>query len=334
MVQVSAKSNACSAQQPSGRAGAWIQATVALLLGLVAAVPVPAQSGLASTGYLTIAAVPLDPATSERRPGRWAVYLDGEFDQAAPARLARFVVEQQISQASVYFNSPGGSLVAAMTIGRLLREQGFSTHVGRRGADPRTPGSGVCYSACPFAYAGGDRRFLDGGSVLGIHRAANRVPVPDEGAFEQRVAAEATAYLRAMGVSTRLFHLMQTTPHDSIRLLSREEAARLGLVNAATPQGQNPRRARALETRALIDSDFIGNERKKSSRVSAGLRARTLAAHDAARASSPAMACAAAAIIAISTCAPGERAARSAHCAASASSPRVMWVKALVPSIA
>jgi hypothetical protein len=324
MVQVSAKSNACSAQQPSGRAGAWIQATVALLLGLVAAVPVPAQSGLASTGYLTIAAVPLDPATSERRPGRWAVYLDGEFDQAAPARLARFVVEQQISQASVYFNSPGGSLVAAMTIGRLLREQGFSTHVGRRGADPRTPGSGVCYSACPFAYAGGDRRFLDGGSVLGIHRAANRVPVPDEGAFEQRVAAEATAYLRAMGVSTRLFHLMQTTPHDSIRLLSREEAARLGLVNAATPQGQNPRRARALETRALIDSDFIGNERKKSSRVSAGLRARTLAAHDAARASSPAMACAAAAIIAISTCAPGERAARSAHCAASASSPSVM----------
>lgn len=262
------------------------------------------------------------------------MYLDGEFDQAAPARLARFVVEQQISQASVYFNSPGGSLVAAMAIGRLLREQGFSTYVGRRGADPRQPGSGVCYSACPFAYAGGSRRFLEGDSVLGIHRAANRVPVPDEGAFEQRVATEATTYLEAMGVSTRLFRMMQTTPHDSIRLLSREEAVRLGLVNAAMPQGQNPRRARAIETRALVASDFIGNERKKSSRVSAALRARTFDAHAAARASSPAMACATAAIIAISTWAPGERAARSAHCAASASSPSVMWVKARVPSIA
>lgn len=325
-------SNVCSAQQPSGRAGAWIQAASALLLGLLAAGP--AQSARASTAYLTIAAVQLGAGTSDRDPAHWAVYLDGEFDPAAPARLARFLVEQRISQASVYFNSPGGSLVAAMTIGRLVREQGFSAHVGRRGADPLRPGSGVCYSACPFAYAGGSRRFLDGDSVIGIHRAANRVPVPDEGAFEQRVAAEATAYLKSMGVSARLYRMMRTTPHDSIRLLSREEAARLGLVNATTPVSQNPRRARALETRNFIDSDFIGNERKKSARVSAALRARTFAAHDSARASSPAMACAAAAIIAISTCAPGERAARSAHSAASVSSPSVMWVKARVPSIA
>jgi hypothetical protein len=235
MVQVSAKSNVGIARQPSGRTGAWIQAASALLLGLLAAGPGPAQSGPASTAYLTIAAVPLGAGTSGRGPEHWAVYLDGEFDQAAPVRLARLVVEQQISQASVYLNSPGGSLVAAMTIGRLLREQRFSTHVGRRAADPRKPGSGVCYSACPFAYAGGARRFLEDDSVLGIHRAANRVPVPDDNAFEQRVAAEATTYLRDMGVSTRLFRMMQTTPHDSIRLLSRDEAVRLGLVNVATP---------------------------------------------------------------------------------------------------
>ena len=234
---MSAGSNSCSAQEASGRAGAWIQAASALLLGVLAAAPASAQSGLADSAYLTIAAVPLDPATWEHGPTHWAVYLDGEFDRVSPARLARFVVEQEISQASVYFNSPGGSLVAAMAIGRLLREQGFSAHVGRRGADPRRPEGGVCYSACPFAFAGGDRRFLDGDSMLGIHRAANRVPVPDEGAFEQRVAAEATTYLRAMGVSTELFRIMQTTPHDSIRLLSRKEALKLGLVNAETPQG-------------------------------------------------------------------------------------------------
>lgn len=334
MGQVSASSSVCTAKEPSGRPVAWIQPGSALLLGLLAAGPAQAQSGLVDAGYLTIAAVQLDPAESKHGPAHWAVFLDGEFDRAAPARLARFVVEQEISRASVYFNSPGGSLVAAMAIGRLLREQRFSAHVGRRGADLRKPEGGVCYSACPFAYAGGSRRFLDGDSVLGIHRAANRVPMPDEGAFEQRVAAEATTYLRAMGVSTRLFRMMQTTPHDSIRLLSREEAVRLGLVNATTPQGQNPSRARALETRAFATSDFIGNERKKSSRVRSALRSRTFDAHAAARTSSPAMACAAAAIIAISTWAPGARAARSAHCAASASSARVMWVRARVPSIA
>ena len=47
-----------------------------------------------------------------------------------------------------------------------------------------------------------------------------------------------------------------------------------------------------------------------------------------------ASACVAAAIIAISTCAPGERAARSAHSAAARHPRRAMCVKARVPSIA
>ena len=190
----------------------------------------PAQSGLASTAYLTIAAVPLGAGTSGRGPEHWAVYLDGEFDQAAPARLARIVVEQQISQASVYFNSPGGSLVAAMMIGRLLREHGFSTHVGRRAADPRKPGSGVCYSACPFAYAGGVRRSFEPGSILGVHRARNRVPVTDEGNFQDVVSAQAEDYLAEMGVSRDLASIMAAAPHDSIRYITLQEAGRLRLV--------------------------------------------------------------------------------------------------------
>jgi hypothetical protein len=50
---------------------------------------------------------------------------------------------------------------------------------------------------------------------------------------------------------------------------------------------QNRKRARAFDTRALVTSNVMGNARKKSDRVSVGLRERTLAAHDAARISSP-----------------------------------------------
>ena len=50
---------------------------------------------------------------------------------------------------------------------------------------------------------------------------------------------------------------------------------------------QKRKRVRAFDTRALVASDIIGNARKKSDRVSAGLRERTLAAQDAARISSP-----------------------------------------------
>jgi hypothetical protein len=50
---------------------------------------------------------------------------------------------------------------------------------------------------------------------------------------------------------------------------------------------QNPERLRALQTRSFVVSDFMGNARKKSCRLSAGLRARALAAQDVAWISSP-----------------------------------------------
>jgi hypothetical protein len=159
------------------------------------------------------------------------IFLDGYLDSHSATRLSDMVAGQKIKTASVYLNSPGGSLIQGMTIGRLLRERGFETNVGKRAADPRQPAAGVCYSACPFAFAGGVRRALLEGSVLGVHRAANRVPVPDEAVFEARVKGDATAYLAEMGVSPQLLELMMQVPPGKIRLISRTDALTLHLVN-------------------------------------------------------------------------------------------------------
>jgi hypothetical protein len=184
------------------------------------------------TAGLTITAVVPPDAGGDP----WMIYLDGVFDAAAAARLAGLLAQERITRADVYFNSPGGSLLAAMAIGRLIRERGFDTKVGRRSAHPSQTAAAVCYSACPFAYAGGVRRFLDAESVLGVHEAANRVPVPDESAFQRLVDFQATQYLDEMGVSPALLVLMRSAPHDRMRLLAREEAVGLGLVSAERVQ--------------------------------------------------------------------------------------------------
>ncbi len=203
-----------------------------LLLSMVAA---SEPATVAAPVYLGIEAVAPVPGASDPLSQQWTLYLDGPFDSDAAARLAGFLAQQGIEQASVYLNSPGGSLIAGMAIGRLLREQRFDTHVGRRTADPRKPAVGVCYSACPFAYAGGLGRFLEEGSVLGLHRVTNRVAVPDEFAFEQVVSGQALAYLADMGIDSGLFRMMDGVPPDGIRLLTRAEAMELKLVNDSGP---------------------------------------------------------------------------------------------------
>jgi hypothetical protein len=197
---------------------------------LLALLVAPALEAVNPTGNATLTITAVAPREAGGEP--WLIYLDGMFDSADSARLAGLIAQEQITRADVYFNSPGGSLLAAMSVGRLLRERGFDTYVGRRSAELRQPGAAVCYSACPFGFAGGVRRFLETASVLGVHAAANSVPVPDEFAFQQLVEAQATQYLGEMGVSAALLKLMRSVPHGGIRLLTRDEAVGLRLVNA------------------------------------------------------------------------------------------------------
>jgi len=164
--------------------------------------------------------------------GRWTIYLDGFIDIGAADRMRRLVKRESISDALVYFNSPGGHLVEAMALGRLLRELAFETSVGTRTAAARQPAAGVCYSACPFAYAGGVRRSLAAGSVFGVHRAQNSVPVTDESAFQGVVTDQVADYLATMGIGGDLLSIMLQVPHEQIRVLAKQELEQLNLVTA------------------------------------------------------------------------------------------------------
>lgn len=199
--------------------------------GIALVLLLAASATAAGPPYLSIEAVRPVPGSPQHPARQWTIYLDGQFDAGAPARLAELIAQQGIAAAAVYLNSPGGGLIPAMAIGHLLREHRFHTQVGRRVPGSQGPAPGVCYSACPFAYAGGVGRRLEQGSVIGIHRVTNRVAVPDEAAFEQVVAGQALEYLAAMGIDSQLFPMMASISPDGIRLLTRHELLRLHLVN-------------------------------------------------------------------------------------------------------
>lgn len=163
--------------------------------------------------------------------GRWLIYLDGPIDTGATARVVRVILAERITDAVVYLNSPGGSLVTAMQLGRVLREHEFDTRVGARTMDATRATAGTCHSACPLILAGGVRRSLEAASAIGLHRAANRVPVSDEDAFQRIVETQVVGYLAEMGVSVEVAGIMAAIPHDRIRDLSVDEALRLNLLN-------------------------------------------------------------------------------------------------------
>lgn len=221
----------CTARSTRSAFAAWLS----LALVIVGGAPARSSETAPEPTYLRILAV-APGLEGQVSPGeRWTIYLDGFIDTGAAARLGRLLDRKQIARATVHFNSPGGHLVEAMELGRMIRQRGYDTSVAARSPDSYLPRAGACYSACPFAFAGGVQRSLEPGSALGVHRARNRVPVPDEGVFQGVVSGQAGDYLAEMGVSEQLLVFMAAAPHDAIRELTPQDAERLRLVNSVAP---------------------------------------------------------------------------------------------------
>ena len=199
------------------------------LLAVLGQFPHPIAAAMPAT----LQVVAIAPGYPGRVTGdeRWLIYLDGPIDPGATARFERLLVAEKISRAVVYLNSPGGSLVTAMQLGRAVRAHAFDTRVGTRTTDAVRATAGTCHSACPFVLAGGVRRSLETGSTVGLHRAQNRVAVSDESDFQRVIATQVATYLAEMGLHPDVAGIMSAIPHDQIRGLTVAEARHLNLLN-------------------------------------------------------------------------------------------------------
>src|SRR5450432_4934177 len=100
------------------------------------------------------------------------LYLDGTIDPEAGKRLEDYITANRVPRDSwAILNSPGGSLLGGMELGRVIRKYDLRTDIGKPKAEPLRVvnyEAGGCYSACTLAYLGGQFRYLASGSHFGI----------------------------------------------------------------------------------------------------------------------------------------------------------------------
>jgi hypothetical protein len=125
---------------------------------------------------------------------------------------------------AVTFNSPGGNLLKALELGRLIRQNGLDT-LQLRGLE--------CVSACAYAFVGGVARFAEPGSI-GVHQAslANPDATNTGDAIDsiQRTTAIVMGYLAEMGVDPALLAVAMGYGANDIRYLSGSEMEKYRVV--------------------------------------------------------------------------------------------------------
>ena len=134
------------------------------------------------------------------------VEIRGEITDATVAQLSRIIertrrkaeVDKLLFNLQVELNSPGGSVDAAMAIGRIVRKEEAGAFVNR---------GAVCLSSCVLILAGGSFRSFEG--KIGIHRPYLPVPSGDVSSqnvktIYQKMLQDLRTYFREMNVADEL----------------------------------------------------------------------------------------------------------------------------------
>lgn len=152
----------------------------------------------------------------------------------------------------IVFDSPGGSVLEAIELGRFIRDHRLRTAVAATVADGEysTSAPGICASACVLAFVGGVERGASDGSKVGVHQmssssytelmqaATNIEALNDVKVQFQLLNGMALYHLLKMGIDPEIMVLSSSVLPDSIYWLTREDVIRTKV--AFEPKGFGP----------------------------------------------------------------------------------------------
>lgn len=202
-----------------------------LSVGLTGPVAAPPSNAMSSEQMQFRGRPPQQPV--EIFGNAWFIFADGVIDADASARLKRFIQENHVPRKSIFvLNSPGGSLIGGIKLGRAIRDAGLLTDVGRNiGETEKMLVAGECYSACTLAFLGGEFRSIEKDSIYGVHRFFFTTKGDQDTDAAQILSASIVQYIRDMDVDPELFNEMTAAGNKEIIIIPHDELVRLNVIN-------------------------------------------------------------------------------------------------------
>ena len=237
---------------------ALLVAALMLFHGEVRAEPFGEIAGASPTLIIYLAKGPANSCGSGC--DHW-IAVEGKVDRAAASHISRFLVDVKDIKRPIYFNSPGGSMGQAFTIGRMLRMRSVVARVGRTIVTACAAGTqvddaclkiktagveveaeistnhAICNSACSYLFFGATTREVAPDATMAVHNA-RLTPVGEASpeviaALRDRSMVQAdlaqTSYMAAMGISHELEDLIETVKFENPHALTRPELYRFGI---------------------------------------------------------------------------------------------------------
>lgn len=166
------------------------------------------------------------PVSFELQPGG-ILAVSGSIDMGSSERFAAELEKRGEYVKTVALNSPGGSVHDALAMAGEIRKRKLATKVAA---------GALCASSCPLILAGGVKRTVENGALVGVHQIFNgsreRISPEEAMSNAQKTTAEISRHLAAMGIDSGLWLHALETPPDRLYYLRPDEMRELKLVTS------------------------------------------------------------------------------------------------------
>lgn len=159
--------------------------------------------------------------------GFQTIAIDGFIHTQTVTAFHQALEKNDSPYGMIYLNSEGGDISAAMTLGRAIREAGYAVRIGKIGKDGNQIRAGVCFSACPIAFFGGQYRLFDTSTgQMGVHSLSRAVPGrwAEDSKLIHNAVHELGIYLDEMGINRELLDLIRNTPANDMSAITMQHA--------------------------------------------------------------------------------------------------------------
>lgn len=170
----------------------------------------------------------------KQNSGPDTVLVTGKFDYNDEKKFLREIIDS--NDAIIIFGSEGGSLIAGIEIGKIIRMKGFKTYV----ADNQ-----ICASACAFAWLGGIKRFMSDTAFIGFHAAYTKKD--GEAVTSGSANALLGAYLSQLGLSNNAIFAVTAANPNEIYKLTFSDAQKYGIEVSPFNISINPSSKKTVE---------------------------------------------------------------------------------------
>lgn len=163
------------------------------------------------------------------------ISVDGTIPADAGELFQQYLEKHKLAGISlnVVFNSNGGALAGGIRLGRVIRNAGMITSIGKTVPEGNwhTTSKGVCYSACAYAFLGGKSRLAQQGEY-GIHQfytdallkdPTGKVLSPADFSAQQSITGLLLSYVIEMGASAELVVEANKTSPAEMNVLTKKQ---------------------------------------------------------------------------------------------------------------